>query len=146
MKERMRAQGFTNWEILEEHTCIYTVSDREIELQRQYDLPVDTIPYWKKVQQNKSIEQRAKISAALTGIKRNPTFEHQSKAAKAAHLSKLEKGTYIEIGKKKRKLSKESILDIRKKEMGQRDYATKYNVSQRTITMIQKRITYKEIC
>ena len=32
--------------ILEEHTCIYLASDREIELQKEYDYPVDNIPYW----------------------------------------------------------------------------------------------------
>ena len=47
---RMREQGFTQWEILETHTDIYEVSDREIELQKQYGLPIDTIPYWKAVE------------------------------------------------------------------------------------------------
>ena len=48
--KRMSDQGFTEWEILEEHTDIYEVSDREIELQKQYGLPVDAVPYWQSVQ------------------------------------------------------------------------------------------------
>ena len=47
---RMRVQGFTEWEILEEHTDIYEVSDREIQLQKDYGLPVDKIPYWQAVE------------------------------------------------------------------------------------------------
>ena len=47
---RMNTQGFTEWEILEEHTDIYEVSDREIQLQKDYGLPVDKTPYWKSVQ------------------------------------------------------------------------------------------------
>ena len=47
---RMRVQGFTEWEILETHTDIYEVSDREIQLQKEYGLPVDTIPYWKAIE------------------------------------------------------------------------------------------------
>mgnify|MGYP007047349631 FL=1 len=47
---RMAEQGFTEWEILETHTDIYVASDREIELQKQYGLPVDTVPYWKSVE------------------------------------------------------------------------------------------------
>tara|TARA_R110002051_G_scaffold128215_5_gene201842 strand:+ start:1712 stop:2149 length:438 start_codon:yes stop_codon:yes gene_type:complete len=48
--KRMSDQGFTQWEILEEHNCIYEVSDREIQLQKDYGLPVDKVPYWKSVQ------------------------------------------------------------------------------------------------
>ena len=47
---RMKEQGFTEWEHLETHTDIYEVSDREMELQHQYGLPVDTVPYWKSVE------------------------------------------------------------------------------------------------
>ena len=42
-------EGFTKWEILEKHTDVYAVSDREIELQKEYGYPVDKIPYWKTI-------------------------------------------------------------------------------------------------
>jgi hypothetical protein len=32
--------------VLEEHTCIYKASEREIELQKKYGYPVDKHPYW----------------------------------------------------------------------------------------------------
>jgi len=43
---RMKAQGFTEWEILERYRNIYTASKREIELQKKYGLPVDKMPYY----------------------------------------------------------------------------------------------------
>jgi group I intron endonuclease len=47
---------------MESHTCIYKVSDREQELQRQYKYPVDKKPYWKKVEETQRPESRAKMS------------------------------------------------------------------------------------
>ena len=46
LEKRMRDQGFTSWEILEEHTDIYEASRREIELQREYGYLVDNTPYY----------------------------------------------------------------------------------------------------
>ena len=47
---RMRDQGFTEWEILEEHTDIYEASNREIQLQKEYGLPVDDVLYFKSIE------------------------------------------------------------------------------------------------
>ena len=55
-------QGYTEWEILEEHIDILIASDREIELQKKYGYKVDKIPYWK------SIEHREKGSKTLREI------------------------------------------------------------------------------
>ena len=49
LQTRMRVQRFTEWEILEEHTDIYEVSDREIQLQKDYGLPVDKMLYYQKI-------------------------------------------------------------------------------------------------
>lgn len=46
---RVRTQGYTDYEILEEHTCIYEASRRELELQAEYGYPIDTVPYWHTV-------------------------------------------------------------------------------------------------
>lgn len=46
VKQRVKDQGFTEYEILETHTDIYKVSNRELELQKQYGYPVDNIPYY----------------------------------------------------------------------------------------------------
>ena len=58
LQQRMRKQGFTEWEILEEHTDILEASNREIQLQKDYGYTVDTIPYWK------SVEHRLRASSA----------------------------------------------------------------------------------
>jgi len=49
-KTRVKAQKYVDYDILEEHTCIYEVSKREQELQREWGYPVDKKPYWKTVQ------------------------------------------------------------------------------------------------
>ena len=66
LNKRMSDQGFTDWEILEEHTDIYVASDREIELQKEYGLPVDKSPYWSSVENRRkwSKEDGAKGRAA----------------------------------------------------------------------------------
>jgi len=72
--QRMRNQGFTEWEILEEHTDIYEVSHRERELQIQYGYPVDKIPYWKTCQNgNKYTSEQAKYYGAMGGRSKRDT-------------------------------------------------------------------------
>jgi len=46
LPRRMKEQDFTEWEILETHTCIYEGSSRELELQAEYGYRVDSIPYY----------------------------------------------------------------------------------------------------
>lgn len=83
IKRRMSQQGFTNWEILEEHEDIYLASDRELELQTEYGYTIDHTPYYKTfrrvVNSNRgntytlgvklSAETREKISEARKGKK-----------------------------------------------------------------------------
>ncbi len=45
-ENRVNNQGYTDYEILEEFTCIYLVSYRERVLQKEYGYPVDKIPYY----------------------------------------------------------------------------------------------------
>jgi hypothetical protein len=45
-ENRTKKQGFDDYEILETHTCIYEVSKREHELQKEYGYPVDLCPYF----------------------------------------------------------------------------------------------------
>ena len=44
-KSRVKAQGYSNYDIIEQYDCIAKVSDREIELQKQYGYKVDTVRY-----------------------------------------------------------------------------------------------------
>ena len=65
-KGRVKKQGYDTFEILEEHTDIYEVSDRELQLQKEYGYKVDTKPYWKVVEL--AIEG-GKIQGKIQGIK-----------------------------------------------------------------------------
>ena len=49
-KRRITKQGYTDFEILETHDDIDVASKREIELQKEYGYPVDSIPYYKSSQ------------------------------------------------------------------------------------------------
>ena len=81
--KRMKQQGFTEWEHLETHTDIYEASDREIELQKEYGLPVDIVPYWKSVlHRYKWDSNTAKEAAANSSSKeklQKTTFEQAEK-------------------------------------------------------------------
>ena len=46
---KYKNQNLSDSEILETYDCKYKVSDREIELQKQYRYPVDKILYWKTI-------------------------------------------------------------------------------------------------
>ena len=46
----MQDQSFTEWEILETHTDVRLAGDREIELQKEYGLPVDNSHYMSSIQ------------------------------------------------------------------------------------------------
>jgi hypothetical protein len=45
-QDRVKDQGYINYEVLEEHEDVYIASNREIELQKQYGLPVDKVLYY----------------------------------------------------------------------------------------------------
>ena len=44
----------SDMEVLEEHTDVYKVSDREIELQKEYGYKVDCLPYYKALYMGKA--------------------------------------------------------------------------------------------
>jgi len=58
LEKRMANQGFTEWEILEEHIDIYVASDRERELQKEYGYRVDIIPYWKSLEHRRDMSSK----------------------------------------------------------------------------------------
>ena len=88
LKHRTKVQGFTNYLIHEEHTCIFEASRRERELQEEYGYPIDPIPYWQTVENAKKggwpPSAREAVSRALKGKPKDYlTKEHQIHAGKA---------------------------------------------------------------
>ncbi len=84
-KSRVADQGFSDYEILEEHTDIYEVSDREQHLQKEYGYPVDASPYWNsrshwgskagKKGGSTNIPMRRKLMSNVGKSNRHLTFE-----------------------------------------------------------------------
>jgi len=66
--KRMREQGFTDWEILEVHTDGWLAGDRELELQKQYGLPIDKVHYMIALQNREigAAKGRSKIQSTRT--------------------------------------------------------------------------------
>lgn len=65
--KRVKEQGFIEYEVLEIHEDVYIASDREIELQKEYGYPVDTVPYWKSREiRIKNINLKARIKGGQT--------------------------------------------------------------------------------
>jgi hypothetical protein len=104
---RIEQQGFNEYYILEEHVDIYTASEREIELQKQYGYKVDKIPYYRtmvsqvasrnKKSRIKAIKSRGKVNAVLSemgkvgGKKTKESGKLMEASKKAASLPRTEK-------------------------------------------------------
>ena len=78
---RIKRQKIRDAQVLEVHTCVYEVSQREMELQRQYGVEVDTVPYHITYFKNKSTQQRAKISDTQRGKVHNEETKNKIRAS-----------------------------------------------------------------
>lgn len=129
---RVKTQKHSQYEILETHTDIFKVSEREIELQKQYGYKVDLLPYYKTVKTAKS-GRGGKVANGKGG--RNNSKENKSKAGKIG-------------GKGNRQLTFDDAQTIRelysKKVYNQYQLAEMYNVGRTTITQITLNKIYLE--
>ena len=69
-RARNQKYEFINeYEIIEEHSCIYKASEREIELQKEYGYKVDKLPYYKSIKMSsfKSCSKGGKIGGSKGG-------------------------------------------------------------------------------
>ena len=136
----MRDQGFTEWEILEEHTDIYEVSDREIQLQKDYGLPVDKVPYWQSVQNRHVWDDETRYVL---------TPEDGRKGGSISGLLKPSKETKLKMGLAKAKL-RNNANTIRERfkqwESSKHKFeliiAEEYAVSRSTINRILRKHIY----
>ena len=98
-------QKVNNFIVLETHTDIYIASDREIELQKQYGLPIDTIPYYVSIERllkgkdkGNSKEARAKAVSNTDYVQKVKNTDYHLIASKidykmvAIAISKANKG------------------------------------------------------
>ena len=138
------------YEIIEEHTCIYEVSKREIELQKEYGYPVDSQPYWL------TIEKFTKKGGWQTGDQssrgKRVSKESQRKGGltnvKSGHLKNISKKGGFANAAKSRKLTFEQAEEIRSKYIPRKytshRLAKEYGMSRGAISNILAGITYKE--
>jgi hypothetical protein len=66
----MKQQGYTDWALLETHSDIYVASEREIELQKKYDMPVDKIPYYKTIENSEKAWVKKRTNLQMESIKK----------------------------------------------------------------------------
>ena len=90
--KRMKQQGFTEWEILETHTCIYEGSFRELELQAEYGLPIDPMPYFKMINIATTDSTR---NGGLALVQSDKFFDFCSKGAKSGRKLTFEQAEEI---------------------------------------------------
>ena len=126
-------QSLTNYYVLEEHVDELVASRRELELQREYDLPVDIFPYHlRKVNGNKGGIIRANNP--------NNNFKHYSHE----QWSRINKGK----GGYLKKLTYEIAQEIRDKYSGVRGQqsalAKEYGVTTKLISNLINNKTYKQ--
>ncbi len=123
---RMREQRFTEWEHLETHTCVYEVSDREQELQRQYGLPVDQTPYHITYFKNKKDTQRAKISESKKGHTHNLGKRHTTETKQKMSIDRRTTTPEFDA----------LVIQDRLLGMTMRELASKHNIGYRVVRRI----------
>jgi hypothetical protein len=103
---RVKSQGFLQYEIIEVHEDVYKASDREIELQKEYGYPVDTIPYWKSREMRiKNTNHKARVKGGEVVGKMNVESGKLDEARKKSN--EVRKGTkHSEETKLKMRLAK----------------------------------------
>ncbi len=145
VEKRVKEQGYSNFEIIEIHTDIYEVSDREIELQKQYGYSVDTIPYWKSSQQLrskvtfKSCQKGGKKGGKITGqlhLQSGHWKEYCSKGGKTgaggrvAGKLALEKGQMKFMAQKAKEKLSIPLIAIRLSDNSQIEYSSQSEASR----------------
>ena len=130
---RMKQQEFGSWEVLETHTDGWLAGNREIELQKEYGLPVDKIHYM-IARQHMQKAQRIANNGWQTGDQ--AARGRRNKGRKRPDLAK----NNILL---KSKLTQKQVENIRSSNDSRANLAKKYNVSIGTIRNIILRITYK---
>ena len=101
---RVTKQGYTDYEVLETHTDIDVVSDRERQLQKQYGYKVDSIPYSTTI---KITSKGGKVGGPINLINGTGLFGMSEQEKESCRINggkvtgnkNAESGRVIELGK-----------------------------------------------
>jgi len=104
-ERRVRRQGYSEFEILEEHTDIMKVSERERELQKEYGYRVDSVPFHITMERNENARQ--------SNLGKPKGKAHMNKMQRAAKESKLRVENMSKFNKTKRRLTYTDAQQIR---------------------------------
>jgi hypothetical protein len=88
--KRVQNQGYSNFEILEEHSDINVVSDRELELQKHYGYKVDTVPYHISINNRRAYNQSDREKGHET-MRKNGFFNEWYKKGNASRKRQVVK-------------------------------------------------------
>ena len=108
VERRIEQQGYSNYEIIEQHFDIYDASNRELYLQKKYGYKIDKIPYFKSVEQwgakagtkgGKNAQKTLKESSLGLYSKDNQLRKQWSKLGNDAIKKKYGKEYYSNIAK-----------------------------------------------
>jgi len=94
-KRRVKNQGYTNYEVLEQHTDLTLATKRELELQKQYKYAVDQVMYSTTIKMSsKGGQIGGKIGGKRTKELRvgAMSFESRSKVGKIRGKKNVESG------------------------------------------------------
>ncbi len=94
-KQRVKAQGYSDYEILETHEDGWLAGDREIELQKQYGYSLDNVHYMISVQNRPEWDNSNKVY----------TSEHARYANSCRTNTKRSEETKLKISRAKQKLT-----------------------------------------
>ena len=156
LQKRMQDQGFTTWEILEVHTDIYEASNREIELQKEYGLPVDAVQYWQSVKNRRKFTKEEMSRGGKNSIAQLRSKLNKEALSRGGRASRGKSKPWVKPsklaqsngGKAGRNLTFEQAEEIRSKYIP-RKYTAKmlsneYKVSLTTIHKIIHRTSYTQ--
>lgn len=116
-EDRVKNQGYSDYQILEKHKCIDKVSIREQELQKQYGYPVDkmmySISYTNRINNVKFLTTEVRRKGGLTNAKSG----HLKKIARSGGLANVKSGkAYIS-----QKIATKVATEVNKKPVGKYD-------------------------
>jgi hypothetical protein len=94
---RVAKQGYTEYEILENHTDIHIASKREIQLQKQYGYPVDKIPYYRTI---KVVSKGGKVGGRVNLINGSGIFAMSEEEKQSCRINggKVQGNKNVETG------------------------------------------------
>ena len=138
--DRMRHYGRPDYEILETHTCEFKVSDREIELQKEYGYKVDTIPFWKSYRLGKN-GNRGKSYLQSLSSKERKEFAAKGGRISGKHPNYTMRKLDYQIAEYIRAQYKRG-KDVFGNRITQQRFADIFSVDQAVISKILRNINY----